>query len=73
MACKLYQAQFEKHFLFEGDNAGALNALLDQFKTLCSGIIITTSAASKGADFVFAVPQAFVIHTSLPQTFLQLQ
>lgn len=54
--CKLYQAQFKQHFLFEGDNAGALNALLDYFKTLSSGIIITTSKASKGADFVFTAP-----------------
>lgn len=40
---------------------------------MSTGIVITTSAACKGADFVFAVPQAFVIHTSLPQTFIQLQ
>jgi superfamily II DNA or RNA helicase len=53
--CKLYQAQFKQHFLFEGDNAGALNALLDHFKTLSFAIIITTSVASKGVDFVFAV------------------
>jgi hypothetical protein len=38
-----------------------------------TGIVLTTSGACKGADFVFAVPQAYVIHTALPATWLQLQ
>lgn len=56
--------------VFAGDNAGNLVALLEQFRLVSQGIILTTSAVCKGADFVFAVPQAFVIHTDLPNSWL---
>ena len=42
--------------VFAGDNAGDLVALLQNFRQLSTGIVLTTSAACKGADFVFAVP-----------------
>ena len=41
-------------------------ALLQTFTKLSTGIILTTSRACSGADFVFAVDQAYVIHTALP-------
>jgi hypothetical protein len=42
-------------------------------KTSLNAIVVTTSAESKGVDFVFAVPQAFVIHTTLPRSLVQLK
>lgn len=69
-ACKAYKEQLKNALIFCGEDAGELYALLEHFKSLSYGIILTTSAYCKGADFVFAVPQAFVIHTSLPKTFI---
>jgi uncharacterized membrane protein affecting hemolysin expression len=52
--------------MFIGDDASTLGALLEQFRQISQGIVLTTSIYCKGADFVFAVPQAFVIHLTLP-------
>jgi len=54
--------------VFDGEEVGMLNAILKYCRTSSDAIILTTSAASKGVDFVFSVPQAFVILTSLPKT-----
>jgi len=51
---------------------GELNELLEYLKTSSDTIVLTTSADSKGVDFRFAVPQAFVIHDSLPKSLVQL-
>lgn len=48
-------------------------ALLDTLKNVSTGVVITTSAMSCGVDFVFAVPQAFVVHTMFPSSLLQLK
>lgn len=52
---------------------GELNATLRLLKTSSNAIVTTTSEISKGVDFVFAVPQAFVIHTTLPKSLVQLK
>ena len=44
------------------------NKFFNKVKEFLAKIILTTSSASKGVDFVFSVPQAFVILTSLPKT-----
>jgi len=59
--------------VFAGDDAGELVGLIEGLKLNSTGIILTTSADSKGADFVFAVPQAYVIHTTLPGSVVQLK
>ena len=62
-AWKTYLTEAE---VFTREDTGELVALLEQLRKMSTGIVLTTSAACKGADFVFAVPQAFVIHTDLP-------
>jgi len=52
---------------------GELNATLKSLKTSSDAIVLTTSADSKGVDFRFAAPQAFVIHTSFPRSLVQLK
>jgi hypothetical protein len=42
--------------VFNGSEVGELNALLKYCRTSSNAIVLTTSAASKGVDFVFAVP-----------------
>jgi hypothetical protein len=42
--------------------------LLRRIKTTKDAIVITTSANSKGVDFLFAVQQAYVIHLALPNS-----
>lgn len=64
--CKMFNTAIPNSVTFAGDDAGELVGLLNNLKTMRTGIVITTSEASKGADFVFAVPQAYVIHTALP-------
>jgi superfamily II DNA helicase RecQ len=59
--------------VFAGDNVGELNAVLKFLRSSSTAIVLTTSAASKGVDFVFAVPQAFVVHTSLPHSMAQFK
>jgi hypothetical protein len=54
--CQIYKEQLKDALMFCGKDAGELNALLEHFKSLYSGIILTTSAYCKGADFVFTVP-----------------
>jgi hypothetical protein len=58
---------------FAGNQVGELNALLKYCRNSSNAVILTTSADSKGVDFVFAVPQAFVIHTTLPKSSVQLK
>ena len=48
-------------------------SILKGFRESKNAIVITTSKDSKGVDFLFAVPQAYVIHTILPQSITQLK
>ena len=48
-------------------------AVLEGLRNTNNAIVITTSKDSKGVDFLFAVPQAYVIHTVLPQSMVQLK
>ena len=41
-------------------------SILKGLKKSSNAVVITTSVDSKGVDFLFAVPQAYVIHTVLP-------
>jgi len=59
--------------VFDGNEVGELNALLKYIKTSKNAIILTTSASSKGVDFVFTTAQAFVVHTALPKSLVQLK
>ena len=59
--------------VFDGNEVGELNALLKFLSTSLNAIVLTTSAASKGVDFVFAAFQAFVIHITLPKSLVQLK
>ena len=43
-------------------------AILEDLREVEKAIIITKSAWCKGVDFVFKLPQAFVIHTVLPKS-----
>ena len=52
--------------MFAGDEVGELLSILKDLQKCSNGIVITTSHDSKGVDFLFAVPQAYVIHTVLP-------
>lgn len=67
------QKQLPEALVFTGDEVGELNELLKFLKTSSNAIVLTTSADSKGVDFVFATPQAFVIHTVLPKSLVQLK
>ena len=51
-----------------GDEVGELMSILKLLKLNSNDIVITTSNDSKGVDFLFAVPQAYVIHTILPKS-----
>jgi hypothetical protein len=59
--------------IFAGDNVGVLLATLKVLRESANPIVITTSKDSKGVDFIFAVPQAYVIHTALPSSMVQLR
>ena len=52
--------------LFAGNEVGELLSILKSLRKSSNAIVITTSNDSKGVDFLFAVPQAYVIHTLLP-------
>lgn len=43
-------------------------ALLDNLREIEKIIVLTKSPWCKGVDFVFKLPQAFVIHTVLPNS-----
>jgi hypothetical protein len=66
--CCAFSNRIPDSRVFAGDDAGELVGILDSLRSKSTGVVLTTSAASKGADFVFAVPQAYVIHTVLPQS-----
>ena len=70
--CHKLKATMKAADLFIGENAGILVALLAQFRKRTNGLVITTISACLGADFVFAVPLAFVITLTLPATWLEL-
>ena len=53
---------------FSGDEVGELMSILKGLKLSSNSIVITTSNDSKGVDFIFAVPQAYIIHTILPKS-----
>ena len=59
--------------LFVGDEVGELMSILKGLKHSSNSIVITTSNDSKGVDFLFAVPQAYVIHTVLSKSMVQLK
>ena len=52
---------------------GELLAILESLRGSSNAIVITTSKDSKGVDFLFEVPQAYVIHTELPISMVQLK
>jgi hypothetical protein len=52
--------------VFAGNEVGELLSILKSLQKSSSAIVITTSNDSKGVDFLFAAPQAYVIHTLLP-------
>jgi hypothetical protein len=54
--------------MFTGNNVGLLLAILEGLRVSNNSIVITTSKDSKGVDFIFAVAQAYVIHTVLPNS-----
>jgi hypothetical protein len=45
-----------------------LMGLLRRIKATKDSIVLTTSADSKGVDFLFATQQAYVIHLALPNS-----
>jgi hypothetical protein len=53
--------------------AGLLIAVLEKLHESNNAIVITTSKDSNGVDFLFAVQRAYVIHTVLPQSMVQLK
>jgi hypothetical protein len=52
---------------------GELLAILESLRGSNNAIVLTTSKYSKGVDFLFAVPQAYVIHTELPTSMVQFK
>ena len=48
-------------------------AFLENLRETANIIILTQSEWCKGVDFVFKLPQAFVIHTILPKSNVLLQ
>lgn len=56
----------------EGD-VGVQLATLESLQASSKVIVLTNSFSSKGVDFVFAVPQAYVIHTLLPLSVVKLK
>lgn len=71
--CREWKEQLPESKVFGSEDAGEMVGILDSLVSQKTGVILTTSAASKGADFVFAVPQAYVIHTTLPGSVVQLK
>jgi hypothetical protein len=71
--CYAFSNRIPYSIIFAGDDAGELVGILDNLRSTNTGVVLTTPAASKGADFVFGVPQAYVIHTVLPQSVVQLK
>jgi len=59
--------------VFVGNDVGELMAILESLRGSSNAIVITTSKDSKGVDFIFAVPQAFVIHTELPTSMVHFK
>jgi hypothetical protein len=59
--------------IFAGDEVGELLSILKGLQKSSNAIVITTSKDSKGVDFLFALPQAYVIHTVLPKSMVQLK
>lgn len=60
-------------FVFDDREIGEASALLKLFREQQNCVVLTTSNTCKGVDFLFKVPQAFVIHTCLPKSYVQLQ
>lgn len=71
--CREWKEQLPESKVFGSEDTGEMVGILDSLTNKSTGIVLTTSAASKGADFVFAVPQAYVIHTTLPGSVVQLR
>ena len=71
--CREWKEQLPESKVFAGGDAGELNSILRSLASKKTGAVLTTSADSKGVDFVFAVPQAYVIHTTLPGSAVQFK
>jgi hypothetical protein len=54
--------------VFDGNNVGLRMAALNQMRNSANAVVLTTSRVSKGVDFIFSVPQAFVLHLTFPTT-----
>ena len=65
---KAMQALIPEGQIFDGIDVGEQMAILEDLREVDKVIIITKSAWCKGVDFVFKLPQAFVIFTVLPKS-----
>ena len=63
---KEYKQLIPEAEVFAGDEVGELLSILKSLQKSSNAVVITTSKDSKGVDFLFALPQAYVIHTVLP-------
>ena len=68
-----YKRLLPESKVFVGNDVGELMAILESLRGSSNAIVITTSKDSKGVDFIFAVPQAFVIHTELPTSMVHFK
>jgi hypothetical protein len=62
------QTRINDYEMFVGNDVGMLMGLLRRIKATKDSIVLTTSADSKGVDFLFATQQAYVIHLALPNS-----
>lgn len=54
--------------VFDGIDVADQMAVLEDLREIANVIILTKSSWCKGVDFVFKLPQAFVIHTVIPKS-----
>ena len=59
--------------IFDGIDIGEQMARLEDLREIANIIILTKSEWCKGVDFVFKLPQAYVIHMVLPRSNIILQ
>lgn len=67
------QQQLDTAEVFLDGNVGVQLAVLDSLRETSNAIVITNSNSSKGVDFLFASPRAYVIHTVLPSSVVGLK
>jgi hypothetical protein len=68
-----YKQLLPESKIFAGEEVGELLSILKGLRNSSNAIVITTSKDSGGVDFLFAVPQAYVINTVLPKSMVQLR